>query len=320
MKTILVTGGGTYIGQHLLERLSSESQHRIYGLLPVGHPYKPPIHDILPNGQSPLNNWHALEGDLQHPDLPRLLSELRPDIILHTDEANRSDTLELQLRTDVIGTQYLMQAMITAELHARLVIVSSASEYGLCSGEVHTNLLPRPVSHYGIAKLAQTHTALQMGLHLNIPVVVGRLFNVYGEAPKTTLIASIAAQLARLEQGHLAYPRVKVRNITEESDFLHVDDVADAIIALGYYGRAGEIYNIGSGIATPLAAIIEIYQGLCNLKSFDVMSDDTTPTPVSYAHVHPLREHTMWHPKVPLDFGLQRELVHWRQQLSLVGV
>ena len=83
-------------------------------------------------------------------------------------------------RRNILATQALLEVSRNAGL-ARLVYASSSSVYGdvehIPTGE---DELPRPVSPYGVTKLAAEHLCLLYAKQYHVPVVALRYFSVYG--------------------------------------------------------------------------------------------------------------------------------------------
>ncbi len=306
MKTFLIIGSTGYVGRHLIEALQTRyPEGVIFGLSLHGEPY--------------AKGWRSLEGDLLHPDLPNLLGEIQPDVIFHAMGIDRMAPLKRQLDVLVEGTRYLLQSVLDIQLGARVVITGSAAEYGPSDEPVSEETLPQPMSEYGIAKLAQTQVAQYFAKKFNLPVMVGRIFNIYGETPKGLVIASLASQIARQEMSNLSYPRIKAYNLASARDFIHIQDAARAMLALAESGQSGEVYNIGTGQSVTVRAVLDQMLSFSRLKEAEIVPQGEQYYDLSQSNVEKIHAQTDWRPEVNLSTGLKRELDYWRQHVSLMA-
>ncbi len=311
--TCLVTGSSGYIGQHLINHLlqneilqEDKNKNRIVGL------------DRKGNVQA--EGWQSFEGDLLDSGLPKLLNEIQPDVVFHTAAAPKTASLEEQLKSTVLGTEHLIKSLAEAQVETRVVVLGSAAEYGIQENSIDETHYPQPESAYGIAKLAQTQTALLTGKHHDIPVMVARIFNVYGYTPPTLAVASLTAQIARMEQRELAFPRIKLFNLLARRDFIHIDDVVRGLVAIAERGQNGEIYNIGSGEAVQFLTLVKKLIEWSRLKDPELVANGEQVDDLSEADITKLINQTGWRPSVSLDNGLQRELEYWREATGVLAV
>ncbi len=312
MPNVLVTGCNGYIGRHLIEKLVKDGQDDVFGL---------DVNTVRANG------WRPFQGDLLHPDLPKLLSEVQPDIIYHAAAAPKTAPLADQLRINVIGTEHLLRALLETHLDAKVVVLGSAAEYGLQPRPVDEEAPVMPEGEYGIAKAAQTQIAQVYARRFNMPVVVGRVFNVYGETPGTLAVAAMASQIARKEQeeargNNIVSSKIKVYNLLGRRDFIHINDVVRALLALAVHGRPGEIYNIASGEAVSLRQVLDTlielsYLDAAKAAACIVTHGDQTDD-LSEARIARIINETGWKPGIPLENGLKRELAYWREQATVL--
>jgi len=305
-KNVFITGVTGYIGHQLLQtHLQQPKAIRVFGL----------------SRSTPTNyhGWHPFQGDIFDPELPKLLQEIQPDIIFHTVAAPTSAPLETQLKTNVLGTEYLLQSVLESQIQTKVVVLGSAAEYGLREGAIDEAAAVNPQSDYGVAKVAQSLTALNFGRQFHIPVVVARIFNVYGQTSTKLSIASLASQIAKQEKRPTPYPKVKAYNLQSRRDFIHIDDVVSALMALGEAGQPGEIYNIGTGVAISLQVVLDKLLNAGRLRTVDILKSGDQVLNTSIADIRKIVRDTRWQPMVSLDAGLRRELDYWREEHQLLA-
>jgi len=304
MTTCLITGITGYIGKHLSLALQQEEPGiSIFGLSTPGM--------TTPNGYQPL------DIDLFNAELPRVLEDIQPDIIYHAVGVNRNESLQNQIHLHVEGTRHLLQSLADKQLSSRVIILGSAAEYGHYPQAVDELTAPQPNTDYGVAKLSQTLVAQLFSRKYHLPVMIARIFNVYGNSPPNFAIASLASQIAYQESLDTKAV-LDAQNLESVRDFIHVSDVCSALIALADRGCPGEVYNVASGMATPLRTILEELLKLSPLDEPIVNCDphdpDCAQRDFSQAVIDKIKNQTEWEPTIDLQTGLAQELAYWREQ------
>jgi UDP-glucose 4-epimerase len=178
-----------------------------------------------------------------------------------------------------------------------------------------------PVSPYGITKLAVEKYALMYWKTSSLPVVCVRPGNGYGEGQRAFagqgFIATAIASVLEQRELSLFGESGTIR------DYIHVADLAHAIVAALDRGKAGECYNIGTGIGRSNREILEALARLCRpmglepivrvlpARPFDVAANVLDSTK--------LRVDTEWSPMVSFEVGLTRTWEWFVEQSGLVG-
>lgn len=175
--------------------------------------------------------------------------------------------------------------------------------YGFCS-EVVTPCAP--TSLYGVAKHSLYLTSASYARQCGLSLGWGRIFFPYGphERPERlvsgTIRALLAGRPAQCSEG------------SQRRDFMHVEDVAGALVALLDSAVDGPV-NIGSGepvsvrqLVTRLSEIIERPE----LLVFGARPAPSDEPPVLFADVRRLRDAVGWQPRYSLDEGL-RDTARW---------
>jgi len=233
MKTALVTGATGLIGSALVPRLL-ERQVRVLCLVRSGR------RALVPPAATAIEvSSFATEA------LRKSLSHISADVVFHlasygvqAPDRDHEQLIEGNIRL----TAHLLE--VTAEWPLeKFLFAGSCSEYAPApAGKPIPEFHPlQPISVYGAAKAAAELYGNALARYLKIPFITLRLFNVFGpgEGPHR-LIPFIVNHLLREKSADLTGGE-QVR------DFLHVDDVASALIAAGSSGlRAHEAYNVCS--------------------------------------------------------------------------
>ncbi|HEX5273600.1 MAG TPA: NAD-dependent epimerase/dehydratase family protein, partial [Gemmataceae bacterium] len=203
---------------------------------------------------------------------------------------------------NVIATQRLLEALRrSAPRLRRLIYASTSSVYGrFASGD--ETLPTKPVSPYGVTKLAGEHLCRAYADAYELPVVVLRYFSVYG--PRQ-----------RPDMGYHKFMRALLdgRPVSVYGDGqqvrgnTYVDDCVAATVA-AVEGRPGELYNVGGGEAATLWDILHRIEAIAG-RRFEVRQEAARPGDQRYtfADTAKLRAHFGWEPRTGLDEGLARQ-------------
>lgn len=160
------------------------------------------------------------------------------------------------LENNVLGMTDLLQ-----ELGASLrtfVFASSAAVYGFGDTGFCEADSVAPADVYGLSKWMGEELLRRFAArHRHVACVAARLFNVVGPGDKTDhLIPRIARET---KKGRL----VRLGNFDSRRDYVHVDDVANALTEMAAFEMPGfHVRNVGTGIGTSVADVLETFRGL----------------------------------------------------------
>ena len=238
---VVVTGATGFIGHAVSHRLRSNG-HAVAGLVTSER-------GALPDGVDRI----VVEAPWSVDALEGVLREHATQGLVHAVGGPRSDTAALYA-DNVVTQERVLDALFRATPGARAVIVGSAAEYGRppAGGVCHESDVARPVSPYGIAKLAQTHHAL-LRFGRGQDVRVGRVFNPVGARMGSGLAFSDFAR--RLANGCEA---LRTGDLSGKRDFLPVDEAARILAELlAHPNPDGLVVNVCSGVASPVRDGVE---------------------------------------------------------------
>ena len=153
---------------------------------------------------------------------------------------------------NVVGTLNLLAALAALPAPpAKVLLSSSANVYGNCdSSPIAESQAPAPVNHYAMSKLAMEHMARTYADRL--PIVITRPFNYTGVGQSPDFLIP---KLVRCFSHRSA--RIQLGNTGVEREFNDVRMVCEAYLRLLTSGRPGETYNVCSGRAHSLQAVLE---------------------------------------------------------------
>ena len=209
----------------------------------------------------------------------------------------------------VRGTAYLLEAASRMPDPPLVLIPSSSEAYGVVDGRpIREDHVLAPVSLYGATKVSQEMLGLAYHRAGRVPVTVARAFNHIGPGQRPAFVVSdFASQLAAIHQGSRDRT-VHVGNLQAARDFTDVRDVVRAYRLLVGARAAGEAYNVASGRAVRIEAILNQLIQMSGL-AVDVMVDPRRFRPVDVPVVRGsaarLRARTGWRPEVPFRSTLR---------------
>jgi len=186
-----------------------------------------------------------------------------------------------------------------------------------CQGPIDAAATPEhartsPASIYAATKLAHEGLVRVATKAVGIPAIIFRFQNVYGEGqslknPYTGILSIFSNQLR-------AGKTVQLYEDGQESrDFVHVSDVARAVLAGLASERAdGETLNVGSGKATTVEQVARLLQERFGSTAQPIISRQYRLGDVrhGYAELAAIRSRLQFAPVIPLEEGLTR-FVEW---------
>jgi nucleoside-diphosphate-sugar epimerase len=220
------------------------------------------------------------------------------------------DVFPLYLRRNVLATQRVFEAAAAAG--ARVVWASSSSVYGEAeSYPTREETEPRPVSPYGITKLACEHLQRAYGRDFGLDALALRYFTVYGPRQRPDMFMTrVVTALA--ERGSFEL----YGDGSQSRSFTYVGDAVAATIAAMERGAAGAIYNVGGGEVATVRESIELLERISG-RTLDVTYGPRAPGDLEKTSADTSRIRTLgWEPRTALADGLQ---AHWQWALARVA-
>ena len=155
------------------------------------------------------------------------------------------------VRQNVLASQRLFEAAVAAR--ARVVVASSSSVYG--DAETYPtaeDVVPRPISPYGITKLACEQLARAYASEFGLEVATVRYFTIYG--PRQRPDMAFTRMVTCLAEGR---PFELYGDGSQSRSFTYVEDAVDATIATMERAPLGAVYNVGGGTEVSMLEAVE---------------------------------------------------------------
>jgi nucleoside-diphosphate-sugar epimerase len=303
----LVTGAAGFIGSHLCEHLL-QAGHDVIGLdafIPF-YPRSLKEGNLTTFRSHPAFRFHPL--DLRCDPLDDALAGV--EAVFHIAAMpglTRSWTeFDLYESCNVTATQRLLEAVRRPPSLRRFLYASTSSVYGRF-GSGDETLLTRPISPYGVTKLAAENLCRAYADECSLPLVVLRYFSVYG--PRQ-----------RPDMGYYRFidALLNGRPVTVHGDGLqsrgntYVEDCV-AATAAALEAPVGEVYNVGGGETANVWEVLGKLERILGRRAV-VRREPARPGDqrVTGADTTKLTRHLGWRPHVGLDKGLARQ-VAWQK-------
>jgi UDP-glucose 4-epimerase len=289
----VVTGGAGFIGSNLVDALVARGDEVV-------------VVDDLSTGKRENLNGRArlVELDIRSPELLKVFAQTKPDLCFHlaaqADVPTSVRRPDFDAEVNVLGS---VRVLLAAGERTPVVFSSTGGAiYGECERPAREDDPRRPLSPYGIAKLAgeeylagwnrlhgTRHTALRFG-------------NVYGARQEATLEGGVVSIFL---DAMAAGRETKIYGDGSQTrDFVHVDDVVAAVMKAP---GAGGAFNVGSGVETSVAEL--------HAQCRAVSGDDRPPLIEAPREGDVLRSvldvsraeaELGWRPELSLEEGLRR--------------
>lgn len=292
MKPVLwITGCSGFTGRHLVHYLKQLSDSPfIVGL------------DLTNECSGDVDRYYCIDL-LQPENIKSLAHEEMPEFIIHLAGRMPPSNEVDMWRSNVGATMSLYQGVASAGCKGvRILNVGSSAEYIPSPSEVLTETSAcGGYSAYGRIKLAQTLVALKLGKDMGLSTIVSRAFNLIGPGISPHLVAG---WLCEHFSKNKPVEKIVLGNIKTARDFVDVRDAVRAYWLLVLHGKAGEIYNVCTGVAHTVENLVEIFKeksGLSPQIRIDPEKIRKSDPQVSYGDYSKLRRVADWEPSISLE-------------------
>ena len=300
-KRVLVTGATGFIGSHCLDPLLKRGYE---------------VHAVSSKPAASLGNsvrWHC--GDLLDQAVPQQLMEnVRPTHLLHLAwYVVPGKLISSDLNYDWVRFSMELVTAFQQIGGQRLVCCGSSYEYDWSYGYCHESRTPTiPNTAYGACKHALDVMTQSFCQVHSISRAWPRVFFLYGPGEhQDRLVSSVIRSVLQGQEARCSHGR-QIR------DYLHVQDVADAIVSVLDSSVEGPV-NIGSGTAVTLRDMISMVGRLIgqeHLVKLGAIPSRPNDAPLVVADVDRLMNQLKWQPQYTMEEGLRHTIEWWRGTLA----
>ncbi len=302
---VLVTGAAGFIGSHLCEKLLKKG-HKVLGI--------DCFTDFYPKAIKTRNLQTCLKNpnfEFRETDILSLTS-IDKDIgyIFHTAaqagvRASWGGNFDIYTRNNILATQHLLELSKNHKKVKKIIYSSSSSVYGDAKIlPTKEDTVPKPVSPYGVTKLAGEHLCRLYNKNFGVPVVCLRYFTVFGPRQRPDM-----AFYKFIKSAINGKPIIIYGDGRQSRDFTYVSDVVAANILAMQKDTEDTIFNIGGGNYVTVNETIELLGKLLklpvNVKYKEKEKGDVRDTS---ADINRAKRELGFNPKYDLNYGLEKEL------------
>ena len=312
----LITGISGLAGSYLAELLV-DKKYEIFGI------------DTNINGDNIKNVIKKIKIEKcdikKRKTVEKIIKKIKPDLIFHLAgivyELTDNHALENMYQTNVVGMINVFEAIKNSGINPVVLVTCSSAEYGVVFPDENpikeVNVF-RPITPYGITKVAQDMVAFKYQEKYNMKIIRTRTFN--NTAPRENpffVCSNFAKQIAEIEKGH-KHPILNVGNTRSVRDFTDTRDVVNAYYLCVEKGSAGEVYNVCSGIGYSIRNILDMLLKMSNTK-ISVKEQKNRireyDVPVQIGDYSKLKKDAGWKPVIDMKKTLKDILNYWREKV-----
>ena len=294
----VVLGGSGFLGQRLCERLVGEG-FRVLSVSRSGAPtrIRDPWYSKVEWVAAPLGSDKSVKV-LESSDLLFHLSSSTVPLTSNSD-------IMFDLESNLLATVRVLE--VVASKIRRVVFVSSGGTvYGVPKQNPIDETHPTdPICSYGIQKLAIEKYLQLFHSIAGLDSIILRVSNMYGESQSSE--GQVGAVAHFIDNAIHGRPVEIWGDGSIIRDYIHVDDVVDALLASVKYGGSDRIFNIGTGRGVSLNQLVDMIRARIEQdvtaihkpsRGFDVKQN--------VLNVSRARRELTWRPNISLEAGLDR--------------
>ena len=220
----------------------------------------------------------------------------------------------IYVKNNISVTQKILESLKNNTTLKKFVLASSSSVYGNQSNIMNEETsLTRPVSPYGVTKLAAENLVNLYFKNYKIPTVSLRYFTVYGPKQRPDMA------FTRFFNSIIKDKKLSIFGNGEQTrDFTYVDDIVKATINAATSDSVGEILNVGGGSVFSLSQIIEFMKEITE-KEFEIDFNAEQKGDVKHtsADISKAEKLINYKPNTDIKYGLTQQYEYIKTNLNL---
>lgn len=308
---VLIIGGAGFVGNYLIDEIINRNLE-IYVTK-------------IPNEKIERNDICVIDLDLlKIEEIEKVINDIKPKYIYNL-AAQSSVALswrnpQLTIDINIKGVINLLETIRKIEnYYPRLLLIGSSEEYGYFDSEqVKEEIKLEPQNIYAATKAFQSMIFKIYVKAYKMDIVYVRPFNHIGPKQSPIFVVSdFCKQVVEIEKNKKE-PIIYVGNLSAKRDFTDVRDVVRVYQELMKKGRAGEIYNVGSGKAIAISDILKEILNNSKVK-IEVQQDKNKlrpmDNPIIEANIDKLLSEIKYIPKYNIKQTIKDTLEYWRKEI-----
>jgi len=295
-----IIGGAGFIGSHVVDVCIKSNMDVC-------------VYDNFSTGKRAFLEHHPeiniVEGDIL--DLHLLaatMKSFKPDLVFHLAAIHHIPTCENEptqaLRVNVEGTESVLEACSKMDI-SKIVFTSTGALYDPATEDSLNESSPVKVTDiYSISKYTCEKLIQYYVNKFETKAIVARLFNTVGRRETNSHV--VPAVMNQLISGKR---QILLGNQTPRRDYIHVEDVAEALVALAKSDTQAscDVFNIGSGTEYSVRQLIELISEVIE-EPLDIKTNPDLVRKVDrksqLANINKIQSITNWSPSRNLKQAL----------------
>ncbi len=295
MKRAIITGASGFIGSHLIHQLVDAGVEVWANVT---------SHNTSKNRLADLPKIHIVECELS--ELQSHLADFpkKADVMYHlawqgVNPDCRND-FDLQIENIPLSLNCIRFAAMAGV--KKFILPGSTSEYLYYSKPINENAIPSAQNAYGSVKIATRFLCEELARQLKVGFIYVVTTGIYAADRRDNNV--IFYTIDQLLDGK----KPSLTKLEQKWDYIHIDDLIEALYLIGKKGKTGRFYAIGHGDNQPLNQYIGIIKDLINpmlpLGIGEIPYVDNR-LPSSCIDLSALQEDTGFVPKISFENGIR---------------
>jgi GDP-4-dehydro-6-deoxy-D-mannose reductase len=316
MKKCLIIGIGGFIGSHLADFLLKENL-AIFGTVHRNTKNIEHLKDSITIFNCDIRNKTQIEG---------ILNQIKPDFVYYLATQNfvspSWEDPETTFNTNILGTNYLLDAIRKTETDPIIEVISSSAIYGINFDNeipIKENKEFRPLSPYAVSKIGVDMLAYLYWQTYKMKIIRIRPFNITGPRRTSDVCSDFAKGITEIEAGQRQV--LNVGNLESVRDITDVRDAINAMWLLSHKGKFGEAYNLCSCKGYKIKDILDKLTSLSTSRNIAISQNPSQmrkiDDPLQIGDNSKLRD-LGWTPEILIDRTLADLLSYWRNQRETI--
>lgn len=305
---VVVTGATSFIGAETVRQLLAAG-HSVTAVVRPASCNLNHLYEKIPEGAE--GRLLIVPLDLSGIDrLPRQLPSAEGWIHIGWDGAGSDNRTKRDVQQN--NVRLSLKALETAAALGcgRFIFTGSQAEYGIYHQPITEDMVCRPVSEYGKAKVDFANQAKSLCKNRKMEYIHTRIFSVYG--PGDHPWSLVQSCLRTWQQGG----EMKLGECTQMWNFLYIEDAVSALVHLLTEGRAG-VYNIAGEDTRVLREFIEEMYRLCGSRgsySYGERPQNAEGPADLIPDIRKICRETSWRPSTAFAEGIYETLYCMRKE------
>ena len=195
----------------------------------------------------------------------------------------------------------------------RIIVPGSASEVSCGQGIITGNEIPAPSDIYSACKVATRYVCQTYARQHNLEFIWTLITSIYGPGRHDNNLITYSIQKLLKEE------KPSYTKLEQQWDYLYIEDLVDALVALGEKGKSGKIYPIGSGNHQQISQYVYLLRDKINptlpLRIGDYPYKNPDKIDNQVLDISSIKDDTGFEPKFDFETGIEETINYFRKQL-----